>query len=230
MIKQSIFKQRAINFFSFPVSYLLFLVLALQFACTQPPCTLTAEQAPELRGFRLLMSIEEIQAKHRGFPTPPADEFGLAKVVIVDNLNGKTKDDIKPYGATVVNSADFPEIKGISRIYLEIIDNRLASIQVVYLNDVKWNSVDEFIKKTAQTMKLNGSWEKVNGDYQSLRCGEVSVRAGIRRDGYQFGNYEKLPFVELVTYKQYKEYELRKLNNGEAANRKEQERRDVFKP
>jgi len=229
MNKQSILKQWAINCFSFLIILLLIFVLILQSACSQP-CTLTVEQAPEIRGFSLLMNVKEIQAKHRNFPTPTTDEFGFARIVIVNNVNDLKKGEIRPFGATIVDGLNHPELKGINRIYLEIIDSRIVQLKVIYSNDLKWSSVDEFVKKTAANLGLNETWKNINEDSKQLECNKLTINAGIKNDPYQFDNYEKQPFIELVSYNLYKEYELRKLNKNENVNRKEQERRDVFKP
>lgn len=215
-----------------PAIYLFFLLLwVFQFACSQP-CTLTPEQAPEMRGFRLLMSVEEIRAKYKDFPIPSANEFGLAKVLIVNNANYPMNYVInrsRPDGVIIVNGIGYPEIKGTSRIYLEIFDGRIMKIKVFYFNDLKWNSVDEFTKKTAESLELKGAW-RGGGKSRQLTCDGIWIDAGIDEDYKQLQTHENLPYLELNAYRLYMELLSRQDKKNENANRKEQERRDVFKP
>ncbi len=170
------------------------LTILTQTACTQP-CTLNLEQAPELRGFRLGMSIEQIQARFQGFPNPPANEFGLATVVLDRSI---VIEETRPSTGYTFVPARYRELDGVDRMYLKIVDGHIAEIEVYYTNDLKWRSVDEFVSRTAEALKLNGDWKKQNEDYKSLGCNGFLVYAGIKRDWLRPDKYESLPYVELV--------------------------------
>jgi hypothetical protein len=146
------FRSKESNMVSVFVAISICVFIMLSTSCSQP-CTLRVETAPELRGFRLGMSIEQIQNKFRGLSIPPANEFGLATVIIDSSVSA---DQINPSTAhSFVAAARYPEFSGVRRIYLEIVDGSLATIKVFYKNEPKWNSVDEFISRTSEALRLN---------------------------------------------------------------------------
>lgn len=202
-------------------------LIALTYVACSQPCTLTLEQAPELRGFRLGMNLEQIQRRFQGFPNPPANEFGLATVII----DPTARDEVRPNtGYTFMDASRYPEFNGIDRIYLKIVDDYLAEIEVFYTNDLNWSSVDEFVSRTSEAFNLRGSWKTQNEDYKSLGCGGFHVYAGIKRDYLRPDKYARLPYVELVDYMRAHTPMMREYNRNQNANRREQERRESFNP
>lgn len=177
------------------------------------------------------MSVQEIQANHKDFPTPQTNESGLAKVVIVNygNSDYTRTSEMLSNKILSVNGSNYPELKGINRIYLDFVGGRIAKIKVFYTNDLKWTSVDEFVQKTAESLQLQGGWEKTDENYRKLGCNDVFVYAGIDED-YEQRNIEKLPYIELNAIRLTVEQTWRELDKNRNANLKEQERCDVFKP
>ena len=216
-------------------------------ACAGKPklCTLKLQQSPELRGFRLGMSISDIQKRFPGFPSVSANEAGLAIVEISDVYVRNVLD--RPVGENVislVSAAPFPELKELKHVELRLIDGRVTEITLYYPNDIKWNSADEFAQKTGESLKLDGGWQKVgeDSDYsevRSMQCGGYSegegfrISAGFRKPTLENRNLEetKLPYVQLEDFwaGQMTEYR-RKKEIEEKRKREEDERKKTFKP
>jgi hypothetical protein len=88
-------------------------------------CTLGLSEAPELRGLRLGMDIAGVRKALASVKTlapdvQPKDEFG-ASSVIFRGVKG-------------------PNFKGVSKLALKFLDDRLVSISVTYDGSVKWDT------------------------------------------------------------------------------------------
>jgi hypothetical protein len=222
-----------------------FLVI-LQLSCaSEKPCTLKLEQAPELRGLRLGMSVSDIQKRFPGFPAVSGNEVGIATVEISDIFVRNVLD--QPIGDKVVSfvsAGPFPELKGIKHIELKLTDGRVTEITVYYARDINWKSADEFAQKTSETLKLDGSWRKVgqDSDYsevRSMQCGGAMkgegfiISSGFRKPTLENPKLEetKLPYVQLedMWAGQMTEYE-RNTALEEKKKREDEERKNTFRP
>jgi hypothetical protein len=226
----------------------LTLAVLLHLACTvDKPCTVTMENAPELRGFRLGMSLSDIQKRFPNFPASniSANQFGVATVdmsaVYRDNNFGT------PLGHNIISLyyiSSFPELSGLKHVELKLLDGRLIEVTVFYPNDIKWQSVDEFVQKTSEALKLNGSWHKIgtDGTYSEsrlLQCGwnepdgMFMVHAGFKKppaDGVSVADF-KLPYVGLEDF-MHGEMEIftRQKASDEKAKQDEEQRKQTFRP
>jgi hypothetical protein len=204
-----------------------YFLLLVQFGCSTP-CTRNLDQAPELRGFRLGANISQIQSRFLGFPELSPNEFGLAKVIIQAS---SISEAVKPTGGgyVLVSASRYPEIVGTDKIILEFVDGKLALMKVYYPDDVKWNSVDEFVKKTSESLNLPDGWEtpEYTKDYQHVYCKGFFVRAG--RDNEKYDE-KKLPFIEVGDTLASIQPSFREIDKKREAERKEAERRQTFKP
>ena len=107
----------------------LSLAVLLHLACTvDKPCTVTMENAPDLRGFRLGMSLDDIQKRFPNFPSfqISANQIGVATVQMSaayqDNHFGN------PDGSNIVSLyyiSSFPELSGLKHVELQLLDGRL---------------------------------------------------------------------------------------------------------
>src|SRR6185369_3911595 len=143
----------------------------LHLACTvDKPCTVTIDNAPELRGFRLGMSLSDIQ---RRFPNFPASNISVNQIgVATVEMSAAYRDNHfgNPEGSNIVSLyylGTFPELNEVRHVELKLLDGRLIEVKVFYPNDLKWQSVDEFVEKTANALKLDGSWHKIGSDTYS---------------------------------------------------------------
>src|SRR5438067_1971897 len=148
---------------------LVILLISLSFAAAigqrkpedkAPKCTLGLDHAPELRGFRLAMSQQNVLARFPGVSIEKPDKFGLARLrlSLIDSsgvIKGPVTRDKSPLqadisarpedgSAFVVESVRFPALKDVRRIEFRFIDGRLAFLLVAYDDSIKWDNIDDF--------------------------------------------------------------------------------------
>jgi hypothetical protein len=106
----------------------------------EAPCKLKV--APEVRGFRLGMSPEQVKAKLKfvvGSEKP--DEIGVATFFVGP-----------------ISLADEKAGQGLSTISFEFLDNRLTYIEVNYDSSVKWDNVEQFTSALSESLNLPDKW------------------------------------------------------------------------
>lgn len=136
-------------------SILLCLVSGLSISAQQ--CTVKSDQlsdAPELRGFRLGMTFDQVKAR------VPQVQFGRP------DETGLTKTSINPLYDPRFNKAAFADIRTIS---FDFLDGKLTTLWIGYEGSFKWQSVDEFVSGISKSLNVTGSWSPKRGG-QQLRC------------------------------------------------------------
>jgi hypothetical protein len=147
----------------------LFVLLAISLPvsaqCTQKIATLPA--APELFGFRLGMTKDEIKELVPQVQFPRADPFGVAKTTINPHFDPKI---------------DQTKYKGVRSISLDLLDSQLTSLWIGFDDTFKVQNVDEFVKIISNSLQLSGNWSSWRSRGQQIRCGDfqliVSTLAG----------------------------------------------------
>lgn len=145
--------------FRLPFPKLAFIFLSLLSAATDAAaqCNLKREQlanAPELRGFRLGMSFDEVKTR------VPQIQFGRP------DKSGVTKTSISPTYDPRFDQASFADVRTIS---LDFLDGNLTSLWIGYEGSFKWKSVEEFANGISRSLKLPAAWSPKRGG-QQLRC------------------------------------------------------------
>lgn len=218
------------------IAYPLILIFLIQFGCTGEKCNLNIDQAPALRGFRLGMTTAQV-AERLGITPPPANDLGQATIIIDDIYSSdETKPDV---GVMLLTSKHIPDFDGVENVQLELVDGRLARIEVAYTDDIRWKSSGEFAENTAKLLNLPGTWDDVGdskySDYKSLMCGSPPfiVHAGYKT---QINHLDKgkVLFIELQDLMQSIEPTVRKVEKREEQEKQrevdEERRRREFKP
>ncbi len=140
----------------------LFVLLAISLPvsaqCTQKISTLPA--APELFGFRLGMTKDDIKALVPQAEFPRSDPIGVVKTTINPHFNPKI-DQVK--------------YKGVRSISLDLLDSQLTSLWIGFDNDYKVQNVDEFVKVISASLQLSGSWSSWRSRGQQLRCADFQL-------------------------------------------------------
>lgn len=147
----------------------LFLLLAISLPvsaqCTQKMATLPA--APELLGFRLGMTRDQIKALVPQTVFGRSDHFGVAKTTINPHFDPKI---------------DQTKYQGVRSISLDLLDDRLTSLWIGFDETFKVQPIDEFVKVISQSLQLDGNWSSWRSRGQQLRCADfqliVSTLAG----------------------------------------------------
>ena len=128
----------------------------------RPACALKLDQlpdAPELRGFRLGMTYDEVRKRVPQIQFGPSDQFGVAKL------------SINPAFDRRFDQASFEDVRTIS---LEFLDGRLVILWIGYESTFKWQTVDKFVAGISKSLNLSAPWSAKRGG-QHLICDRLSV-------------------------------------------------------
>ena len=141
----------------FPI--LLLLLAQSAFAqCTKKISELPA--APELSGFQLGMTKEQIKARVPQTKFGHADPFGVSKTTI------------NPYFDETIDKTKFQGVRSIS---LDVLDDKLTSIWIGFDENYKVHTVEEFVKLISQSLQVNGNWSSYRSKGQQLRCADFQL-------------------------------------------------------
>jgi hypothetical protein len=137
----------------------MFLLLAQSASaqCTKKISDLPA--APELLGFHLGMTKDEIKARVPQTVFGRADHFGV------------TKTTINPYFDPTIDKTKFEGVRSIS---LDILDDRLTSLWIGFDETFKAHTADEFVKLISQSLQLDGNWS-FKSRAQQLLCADFQL-------------------------------------------------------
>jgi hypothetical protein len=170
-------------------------------------CNVPVANAPELRGFKLGMTLDEARARSGliSIPASPRiDETGFFQASVLLPDLGKAQRE------------------GIKSLELGFLDGKLVSIQVSYDATVTWPDEDQFGISVAKSLGIPDAWEKVEmtGGMKQL-CGEVAF-AFI---GHKPPMSETLEYPTLFIYRT-DTHAIR----AERRSRSEEMKRGTFKP
>lgn len=136
---------------------LLLLAQSVSAQCTKKLSDLPA--APELLGFHLGMTKDQIKARVPQTVFGRADHFGV------------TKTTINPYFDPTIDKTKFEGVRSIS---LDLLDDRLTSLWIGFDETFKAHTAEEFVKLISQSLQLDGNWSyKSRG--QQLRCADFQL-------------------------------------------------------
>jgi hypothetical protein len=136
---------------------LLLLPQTVPAQCTKKITELPA--APELLGFRLGMTKEQIKAHVPQTKFGSTDPFGVSKTTI------------NPYFDETIDKSKFPAVRSIS---LDLVDDKLTSIWIGFDETFKAHTADEFIKLLSQSLQVDGTWSSRSRG-QQLRCADFQL-------------------------------------------------------
>jgi hypothetical protein len=140
----------------------MILCCALTLHAQETKCALKSAQlaaAPELRGFRLGMTIEQFRERVPNLTVRQPDEFGATAI------------NIYPEHEDKIDRATF---EGIRTVSLEFLDGRVVSLWVGYAPEFKWKSVDEFLAGISRSLALPDAWV-VKSRGKQLSCEDFQV-------------------------------------------------------
>jgi hypothetical protein len=163
----------------------LCLFLGAHVGCFWQLCWLNKSSLPQLLGFRLGMSREELQKKFAGLKVKTDSYTEL----FISGSNTLPKDQdvsaVDEIGHVAVNSSRFPEFAEINTAELKLEDGRVSQIELTYPDDSRWKSEDDFLTFVAQTLHLPDRryWQaerhtRYEAQGASVSCNGLTVRAG----------------------------------------------------
>lgn len=141
-----------------PPLLLLLLATSASAQCTTKISELPA--APELLGFRLGMTKEQIHGKVPQTKFGGTDHYGVSKTTI------------NPY---FDESIDKTKFQGVRSISLDLLDEKLTSIWIGFDETFKTNDSEEFIKLLSQSLQVNGNWSNWKSRGMQLRCSDFQL-------------------------------------------------------
>jgi len=143
-----------------PILFTLLLLLLAQSVsaqCTKKMSELPA--APELLGFRLGMTKEQVKARVPQTKFGRTDDFGVSKTTI------------NPYFDETIDKSKFEGVRSIS---LDLVDEKLTSIWIGFDETFKAHTAEEFVKLISQSLQVDGNWSSRSRG-QQLRCADFQL-------------------------------------------------------
>ena len=128
--------------------------------CTQKISDLPA--APELFGFHLGMTKEQVTALVPQIHFGKTDHFGVAKTTINPGFDSK------------MDASKFSDVRSIS---LEMLDDRLTSIWIGFEETYKIQDINAFAEAVSKSLQLPNAWSNYRGRGQQMRCADFQVTA-----------------------------------------------------
>lgn len=117
--------------------------------------------APELLGFRLGMTKDEIKAHVPQTKFGGTDHFGVSKTTI------------NPFFDSTIDKTKFQGVRSIS---LDLLDERLTSLWIGYDEDFKATNIEDFIKLISQSLQVPASaWSSWRSRGQHMRCADFEL-------------------------------------------------------
>ena len=117
--------------------------------------------APELLGFKLGMTKEQIKAQVPQTEFGRTDDFGVSKTTI------------NPYFDPKIDKTKFEGVRSIS---LDVLDQRLTSLWIGYDENFKARTTDDFVKLITQSLQLNASdWSSWRSRGHQMRCADFQL-------------------------------------------------------
>ncbi|HEY0366084.1 MAG TPA: hypothetical protein VGC73_06405, partial [Pyrinomonadaceae bacterium] len=115
--------------------------------------------APELLGFRLGMTREQIKARIPQTKFGHPDPFGVSKTTI------------NPYFDETIDKS---KLEGVRSISLDLVDDKLTSIWIGFDDTFKVHTAEEFVKLLSQSLQVDGTWSSKSRG-QQLRCADFQL-------------------------------------------------------
>jgi hypothetical protein len=124
-------------------------------------------QAPELRGFRLGMTFEQVKARVPQIVFDRTDDLGVSKTSVNPDFDPR------------FDKSTFADVRTIS---LDFLDGRVTSLWIGYEPSFKWKSIDEFVKGISQALGVPNEWT-AKGRAQQLKCSDFELSVGMIAGG-----------------------------------------------
>lgn len=139
-------------------------------------CPIKLEQAPEVKGFRLGMTADQIRKQVPQFKDKKPDEFGFTQTYLI---NGKPDYQV-PEGIQV-NNIDSMMVR------LSLLKGRVISVASYNPPDAGGIKLEEYQARVPESLKIPYKLEKdaESSDYLSLTCDGFKVKSGFELMRFQ---------------------------------------------
>jgi hypothetical protein len=160
--KQKIAASNVMTLRKLCVATVLLLAVSGLVSAQQPPCAAklaTLPQVPELRGFHLGMTPEQVKAR------VPQVAFGRT-----DDL-GVSRTSVNPGFDPRMDKVSFADVRTVS---LDFLDGRVTQLWIGFEDTFKWKTVDEFVKGISLVFSVPDDWP-TKGRGRELQCTDFSL-------------------------------------------------------
>lgn len=153
---------------------LIFVAAGVCAAAQEAQCALKLSElpvSPEMLGFRLGMTTDEVKKRIPQVVFGRVDDFGVSKTTINPDFD------------TRIDKASFPGVRSVS---LDFLDGKLTSLWFGYDPTFKWRTVDQYVKEISQALRLRGTWTNWRIRGQRLRCADFELTVSMLGEGPSF--------------------------------------------
>lgn len=127
--------------------------------------------APELFGFRMGMTTDQVKARVPQVVFGRTDEFVGSKTSINPDFDPR------------ISKSTFAGVRTVS---LDFLDGRLTSLWFGYDSTFKWSTVPDFIKGISESLRLPSAWSHWKTRGQQLRCADFQMTVSMLGEGASF--------------------------------------------
>jgi hypothetical protein len=127
--------------------------------------------APELFGFRMGMTTDQVKKRIPHVVFGPVNEFGVLKTSINPDFDPRI---------------DKTLFSGVRTISLDFLDGRLTSLWLGYDGSFKWRTVPEFVKGISQSLRLPDAWTSWKARGQQINCADFQMTVTFVAEGPSF--------------------------------------------
>jgi hypothetical protein len=153
---------------------LLILLSALTGFADDNKCSLKLADlpvAPELAGFRMGMTTEQVKIRVPQVALGRANEFEVSKTSINPDFDPRI---------------DKPSFAGVRTVSLDFLDGRITSLWLGYDGSFKWQTVDDFVKGISQSLRLPDAWTLWRTRGRQIRCADFHMTVSVVAEGPSF--------------------------------------------
>jgi hypothetical protein len=127
--------------------------------------------APELFGFHMGMTTDQVKARVPQVVFAQANDFGLSKTSINPDFDPR------------IYKSSFAGARTVS---LDFLDGHLTSLWIGYDGSFKWPTVPDFINGISQSLRLPNAWTSWKSRGRQLRCANFQLTVSIVAEGPSF--------------------------------------------
>jgi hypothetical protein len=158
---------------------LVIILCAISAGAQESKCALKLAElpdSPELFGFHLGMTTDDVKSRVPQVVFARANEFGVSKTSISPDFDPRI---------------DKARLAGIRTVSFDFLDYRLTSLWFGFDGSYKWPTVPDFVTGISQSLHLPDAWQpwKVRG--QQLNCADFQMTVTIVAEGPSFHIIDK---------------------------------------
>ncbi len=204
-------------------------------------CATQLSEISDIRGFKIGMSLDEINKKFSGVkPKPSYTNPEFSSEIEIKSSYGE---DSSFGGLFYADTKIPPELAGVDTVTLQFIENKVSRILVIY-PDTKDTSFDNtFFQKLSETLNLKDNWLPASTEKheraKTIRCKDYTVEAAVHIKRVDTNKVRSGAVSDAITYSPLVEIKLtdmeqilrdKEWEKSMQKQEKEKEKSNSFKP